>query len=152
VRALFGLRTSGARRHDRFADVLHLLSFLPSKADPDVWMHDCVTHYEYVLVYVDDIMFIGKEPHQFFDSLINDHGYKLKGVGTPTYHLGGDFYRDSDGTLAWGALLYVSKMLNKYETMFGCRPKEFATPMIEKDHPEIETSDLMPLVLSINNH
>jgi hypothetical protein len=143
VRALYGLRTSGARWHDRYADVMHLMGFSPCKADPDVWMRDCTTHYEYVLVYVDDIMFIGKEPQKFFDSLINDHGFKLKGVGIPKYHLGGDFYRDSDGTLAWGAHSYVSKMLTNYETMFGSKPKEFATPMIEKDHPEIDTSDLL---------
>jgi hypothetical protein len=34
-------------------------------------------------------------------------------------------------------------MLTNYETMFGSNPKEFATPMIEKDHPEIDTSDLL---------
>jgi hypothetical protein len=27
--------------------------------------------------------------------------------------------------------------------MFGSKPKEMATPMIEKDHPEIDTSDLL---------
>jgi hypothetical protein len=34
-------------------------------------------------------------------------------------------------------------MLNNYETMFKCKPNEFATPMIEKDHPEIDTSALL---------
>jgi hypothetical protein len=42
-----------------------------------------------------------------------------------------------------GAHSYVSKMLNNYETMFMCKPKEFATPMIEKDPPEIVTSALL---------
>jgi hypothetical protein len=88
-------------------------------------------------------MFIGKEPQQDFNSLINEHGFKLKGVGTPTYYLGGDFYCDSDFNLAWGAHLYVSKMLSNYETLIGSKPKEFATPMIEKNHPEIDTSDLL---------
>jgi hypothetical protein len=68
------------------------MGFSPSKTDPDGWMHICITHYEYVLVYVDDNMFIGKEPQQFFDSLINEHGFKLTGFGTPTCHLGGYFY------------------------------------------------------------
>jgi hypothetical protein len=36
VHALYGLRTSGPRWHDRFSDVKHLLGFSPSKADPDV--------------------------------------------------------------------------------------------------------------------
>jgi hypothetical protein len=34
-------------------------------------------------------------------------------------------------------------MLTNYKTMFGSKPIEFATPMIDKDHPEIDTSDLL---------
>jgi hypothetical protein len=96
VCALYGLRTSGARRHDRYADVMRIMDFYPCKEDPDMWIKDCGTHYEYVL------MFLSKKPQVFFDSLTTDHGFKLKGVGKPSYHLGGDFVRDSDGTLAWG--------------------------------------------------
>jgi hypothetical protein len=62
VHALYGLRTSGSCWHEHFADVMNFLGITPSKADPDVWMHDCITHYEYVPVYVDESMFIGKEP------------------------------------------------------------------------------------------
>jgi hypothetical protein len=48
-------------------------------------------------------MYIGKKDDQvFFDSLTLHYGFQLKGVGTP-YHVGGDFFRDPDGTLAWGA-------------------------------------------------
>jgi hypothetical protein len=39
--------------------------------------------------------------------------------------------------------LYVSKILTDYEIIFGSKPKPFATPMIEKDPPEIDTSDLI---------
>jgi hypothetical protein len=143
VRALYGLRTFGTRWHDRFVDVMHLMGFSPCKAEPDVWKHDCITHYKYALVYVDEIMFIGKEPQQYFDSAINDHGLKLKCVGRPKYHLSGDFYRDFDGTLGWGAHSYVSKMLINYETTYRFKPKEFATPIIKMDHPEIDTSELL---------
>jgi hypothetical protein len=106
VRALYGLRTSCARWHDRSADVMHLWGLIPCKAGPDVWIHNCITHYEYVLVYDDDIMFIGKEPQQVFDSLFNEHGFKLKVVDTPKCHLGGDFYLDSDGT-SHGELIHM---------------------------------------------
>jgi hypothetical protein len=142
-RALYGLRTSGARWHDRLADVLRDMGYFQCKADPDVWIKDYDKHYEYVLVYVDDIMFIGKNPQAFFDSLRNDYGFQLKGVGTPSYHLGGDFYRDPDGTLVWGASSYVKKMLINYEIMFGEKPKEYSHPIAEKDHPELDTSELL---------
>jgi Reverse transcriptase (RNA-dependent DNA polymerase) len=65
ARALYGLRTSGARWHDCYADVMRIMGFYPCKAGPDVWMTDCGTHYEYVLVYVDDLIFIGKKPQEF---------------------------------------------------------------------------------------
>jgi Reverse transcriptase (RNA-dependent DNA polymerase) len=140
-RALYGLRTSGARWHDRFADTLREMGYFPCKADPDVWMKDCITHYEYVCVYVDDLMVIGKNPKDFLDTLTEKYHYQLKGVGKPSYHLGGDFFRDPDGTLAWGASTYVKKMLINFETMFGAKPKEASSPMVEKDHPELDTTD-----------
>jgi hypothetical protein len=66
VHAIYGLRTSGARWHERYADVMRIMVFYPCKADPVVWMTDCGTHYEYVLVYVNDLMLIGKKPQEFF--------------------------------------------------------------------------------------
>jgi hypothetical protein len=75
-------------------------------------MKDCGTHYEYLLAYIDDLMFIGTNPQALYDAL-------LKGVGKPSYHLGGDFFR---GTLAWGAQSYVKKMLHNYEIMFEGKP------------------------------
>ena len=40
VRALYGLKTSGARWHDRIADTLRKIGFTPCKADTDVWMRE----------------------------------------------------------------------------------------------------------------
>ena len=68
-RALYGLRTSGAQCHDRLADKLRDMGCTTDKSDPDVWLNDCGTHYEYVCVYVDNIMMFGKNPKAFFDDL-----------------------------------------------------------------------------------
>lgn len=85
-KALYGLRTSGARYHERFAATLCNMCLRPSLADPDVWMRDAGDHWEY-LVYVDNLMAIMKEPNKFLDELKNKYNYKLKGVGPPKYHL-----------------------------------------------------------------
>jgi len=37
-KALYGLRTSGLRWHEKFTDCLHGLGFEPSRAEPDIWM------------------------------------------------------------------------------------------------------------------
>eukprot|EP00957_Ditylum_brightwellii_P092664 7055790-Ditylum_brightwellii.AAC.1 len=36
MKALYGLKTSGARFHEKFADTMYQLGFMPSKADSDV--------------------------------------------------------------------------------------------------------------------
>jgi hypothetical protein len=142
-KALYGLRTSGARWHEHFADTLRNLGFAPSKADSDVWMRDCSDYYEYVCVYVDDLAIAMRDPKAFTDALIEQFGYTLKGVGPMSYHLGADIYRDQDGTLCFGAKSYIERMLINYETMFGEKPKEYSSPMDKNDHPELDTtSDL----------
>jgi hypothetical protein len=141
VKALYGLRTSGASWHQRFSDTLRDMGFKPCKADPDVWMRDLGTHYEYVCVYVDDNMHMSKDPRAFFHDLEHKYGYHLKGVGKPTYHLGGDFFRDADGTIEWGATSYVKKMITHYKIMFDGKRKEYSSPMSEGDHPELDNSD-----------
>ena len=143
VKALYGLRSSGARYHEKFADTLRDMGFFPSKADPDVWMKDCHDHYEYVCVYVDDLFHMSRNPSKFFDKLKQEYKYKLKGVGPPKYHLGGDFFHDDDGTLAWGAQTYIKKAVGNYERMFGHKPKEYSSPLQKGDHPELDVSDLL---------
>jgi Reverse transcriptase (RNA-dependent DNA polymerase) len=40
VKALYGLRSSGLRWHERFADILMSMGFFISKADADIWMRE----------------------------------------------------------------------------------------------------------------
>ena len=61
-KALYGLRSSGARWHDKFADCMRDLSFYPCKAEPDIWMRRNGNVYEYVAVYVDDLAIGMKNP------------------------------------------------------------------------------------------
>ena len=80
-KALYGLRTSGVRFHAKFADTLQKLGFTPTYADPDVWIRDAGSCYEYVVVYVDDILTALKNPKEFYAKLQGDPwNYKLKNV------------------------------------------------------------------------
>ena len=100
--------------------------------------------YEYVCVYVDDLLVVMKEPSTFFENLSKKHGYKLKGVGDPEYHLGGNFGRDSDGTLFWGAKTYIAKSLKAYEHIFGSLPSKRTSCLLDKDdHPELDDTSLL---------
>ena len=62
VRALYGLKSSGAAWHAHLANTLQHLGFTSCLADPDVWFRaakkaDGFEYYEYVLVYVDIYLF-----------------------------------------------------------------------------------------------
>jgi hypothetical protein len=103
-------------------------------------MRDCNTHYEYVCVYVDNLAVMMKDPSIFFAEL-KVRKYKLKGVGEISYHLGGDFYCDPDGTLAWGAKTYCKQAVNQSESIFGESPKEYTSPIDKDDHPELDMTE-----------
>jgi hypothetical protein len=69
--------------------------------------------------------------------------FKLKGVGPLTYHLGRDYFSDKEGTLCYGPRKYIPKMIGQYENMFGCKPREYSSPLEKGDHPEVDTSELL---------
>jgi hypothetical protein len=146
VKALYGLKTSGARWHDRLADVLREMGFFPSRADADIWMRAQADHYEYIAVYVDDLAVASKDPGKITNELIEKHKFKLKGTGEITYHLGCDYFRDSTGTLCTSPRTYVDKMVDAYERMFGTKPRlTYASPIEQNDHPELDTSEFLDM-------
>ena len=60
VRALYGLKSSGAAWRPKLAETMLYFEYSPTHADPDVWMkratkEDGTPYYKYILVYVDDI-------------------------------------------------------------------------------------------------
>jgi Reverse transcriptase (RNA-dependent DNA polymerase) len=65
---LYGLRSSGARWHDIFADCVSELGFFPCIAEPYIWRRRIGHTYEYVAVYVDDLA-IAKDRTEFADTL-----------------------------------------------------------------------------------
>jgi hypothetical protein len=146
VKALYGLKTSGAHWHEKLADSLRCLEYVSSKADSDLWMKDCGDHWSYLCVWVDDLLYAGKDAAGFYDSL-KKLGFKLKGVGTPTYHLGGDFVRvnEPESILTWGAFTYVKRMMANYQQIFKEPvPKhEVHAPLEPGDHPESDDSPLL---------
>ena len=89
VCALYGLKSSGAAWRSHFAATLRDIGFIPSYADPDMWYREAVTregfeYYEYILVYVDDILCISKDPSTIIRSFSDPPFlYRLKDAGPP---------------------------------------------------------------------
>jgi hypothetical protein len=86
--SLYGFNTSAARFHERLSESLLRLGFKKTNHDPDLWMVDKSSHYEYLATYVDDILIWSKDPMAVLKSL--EKTYMLKCVSIPECYLGGN--------------------------------------------------------------
>ena len=174
VKALYGLRSSGKMWHIRFAECLRELGFIPCKAEPDIWLRRTTSKhgvpvYEYVAVYVDDLMMAMRDPKSFAEVLRKKYKFKLKGTGPITFHLGMDFARGrprkvpsgdeeaseasatktsgdpyEDNMLVISSGSYLKRMLDEYKRHFGTGPStKYQAPMEPGDHPEIDDTELL---------
>jgi hypothetical protein len=126
------------------ADVLRDLGFHPCKAEPDIWMHENNGLYEYIGVYVDDLAIAMRDPQSLIDILTNKYGFKLKGTGNMSFHLGCDFFRADEGVLCMAPRKYIEKMVSGYETKFGEKPqRKISSPLEKGDHPKLDTSKFL---------
>ena len=78
------------------------MGFKPSIEEQDIWMRETKENYEYISVYVDDLSIAANDPYYIIKELTYKHKFNLKGTGPISYHLGMDFYRDSNGILCMG--------------------------------------------------
>ena len=155
-KALYGLRSSGARWHEAFADTIRNMGYYPSKADPNLWMKACEGGYEYIATYVDDVLAFGKNPRKTIELLREK--YVLKGVGTPEYYLGGDVIDLTQDVSSWAkegikfglsAETYIRRIadqiLTSYQKILGVSTgmRKASTPLPENFHPEQDTSELL---------
>jgi len=86
VRAMYGLKSSGAAWHAQLSETLYGMDFKPTLADPDVWYRPAIKdngmeYYEYILVYVDDILAISHSPRTIMETIRKQ--YRLKEEPTP---------------------------------------------------------------------
>ena len=141
-KALYGLRSSGLRFHERLSNILQGFNFTRSHVDLDMWMRDAIDAWEYIMVYVDDIIVAMKDLKSFFNELQDPEkvGFKMKGVGSPTNHLGADFFREDDGTLCLGSQTYAKWLCSNFEWLYGEAPKSVFSPLDHDDHPKLNDS------------
>ena len=154
VRALYGLKSSGAAFRSHLAQCLDEIGFRPSIADADVWMRmnikpDGEEYYEYILVYVDDLMAISHEAKECLESLKQFIKFKNDKIEEPSMCLGATLEKKSiNGHKSWtvsskdyikNALIYVEKViLEKRKMKFYSRA---VTPMQQGFIPELDTSE-----------
>jgi hypothetical protein len=159
VRALYGLKSSGARWRDHLAAILRENGFKSSKADADVWMRKAMKHsgfiyWEYLLAYVDDILVISHDPRAIIDALSKSVTFKQGSVGPPKSYLGADVFQITihDATLdtpakqvwAMSATEYVRRAIEEVSRELALQgaylPKRVETPLSSGYRPELDFS------------
>ena len=106
-------------------------------------MRLCGEHYEYIVVYIDDLAIASKDPKAIVDELMRTYNYKLKGVRLITYHLGCDYAKDPDDNLYYSARKHTEKLLSSYEKMYGEQPKLYNSSLERNDHLELDDTPLL---------
>ena len=108
VRALYGLKSSGAAWRKMLAQTFRDLGYVPSKADPDVWLKaetkpDGTEYYVYVLVYVNDVLDLHHDTETFMNRLSEEYRLKDGSVGEPDIYLGANIEKVQldDGSVTW---------------------------------------------------
>jgi hypothetical protein len=157
VRALYGLRSSGAWWHDHLAATLREAGFKACKVDADVWMRPAVKadgskYYEYVLCYVDDILVVSERPKRIMEGLEAKSVLKAGSVGKPTTYLGAKVskYRlehSGNPDKVWWSLLvedYINRAVKEVKTELEkvgkALPTKVTTPTTANYRLELDQS------------
>ena len=124
LKALYGLKSSGKRWAEVIHGILRDMKFLPSKADPCIWLRKApnLRCYECIAVYVDDLCITAESPSAIIQIFKTKYHLKVKGDGKLTYHLGADYFEDPDGTFVSQPKKYIDKLADTYRRLFNDDP------------------------------
>jgi hypothetical protein len=156
VRALYGLKGSGASYRNHISDCMRHLQYEPCKADPDLWMkpmtrpEDDFQYYACVLIYVDDILAIGHDAMAQLNKI--DHYFKMKkgSIGDPDIYLGSRLKRVvlPNGIESWimSPTKYVAESVKNVERYLEKNyekkvPKRVSRPLPTNYCPELDITE-----------
>ena len=139
------------------ADKLDDMGFKSYLADPDIWMRPAVKpdrgeYYEYILMYVDDILAISMQPRDVMKDIERRFKFKNNKVEEPSSYLGARLQKKViNGWDCWTvtSLDYVKSDVATVEEAVKKNtrqlPNKVLTPMVQSYLPDIDaTEELEP--------
>jgi len=159
VRALYGLKSAGAAWRAHLASSLAEIGYKSCLADPDVWYRESskangMAYYEYLVVYVDDILSISDTPMNTMRSISELYRLKDNSIATPKRYLGADVIQytlpDDASKQRWGLSShhYISEAIKNVEselTKIGrTLSNTVSTPLSSGYRPELDVTPLLP--------
>ena len=153
TKALYGLKSAGAAFRAFLAERLDEMGFKSSIADPDVWLRPAVKndgeeYYEYVLVYVDDILAISTKATDVMAEIAEKFKFKKDKIAPPDIYLGGKLEEKQLGDRkVWtltskdylkAAIQNLEERLRKMNMKLS---NKAVTPMEKSYKPELDESE-----------
>ena len=155
-KALYGLKSSGAAWRKHLAESIKGLGFVSTRGDPDVYIRSAVKptgeeYYEYLLVYVDDLLCVSHDTSSIMLEFSNLYRLKEGSVGPPSRYLGADIAKTytPSGVPCWamGSHSYFNnaiRIVNGYVRDSGRKFRKASCPFHTADyHPELDDSPLL---------
>ena len=152
VRALYGMKSSGAAWRDLFASVLHKeMNFENCMADHDLWFHADVDgeqneYYTYICIYVDDVLIVSHQPSKYMDQIKGRFLVKPDSIEVPKRYLGMDCKRTDENVWLLGPNHYLQEFIKVSSKLLD----EIGIKLMGRGHhpfsnikywPELDTSD-----------
>ena len=109
-------------------------------------MKDCKTHYKYVATWVDDILVMSKELLKVIQEFKEAGEYKLKGVSTPEYYLGGDLQQckvENYTCYKTHAKTYITCITDKIKKLMEWTLRSHMSPEDPNYSPELDKTPLL---------
>ena len=154
IRALYGGKTSGADFWRHLRSCMKHLGFQSCKADPDLWMREAQKddgsfYWEYILLYVDDVLCISHRAEEIVRNEIGKYFVVKNGsIGPPSLYLGNKVSKVTldNGVDAWSlsSSQYVQAAVQNVETHLKASgeslPIRAKSPFSTGYRPEIDVS------------
>jgi hypothetical protein len=156
IRSLYGLNLAGAAFRNHLAECMKHLGWHPWWADRDLWMKaeirpdDSVSYRAYILIYVDDILYVHHDPGSPLANL--DEYFKMKegSIQVPAFYLGAKLKKTvlPNGGVAWGmsSSKYVQSTVQNVKEYLTALPgdhmlvKKASGPFAGGYKPELDES------------
>ena len=146
---LYGLKSASAVFHSVASECMRKMGFRPTKVDADLYMRKKDDHYEYLALYVDDVLAWGKDPLKIVEEIKGT--FKLRGIGFPDYYLGADVKKieekhlqDDGVVLGISARTYIQNTLEKLSKLLDGGPFHKAkSPMMDSYHSELDDTPIL---------
>ena len=95
------------------------MNFLPSKADPCIWLRKApnLRCYGYIAVYIDDLCRAAESPSAIIDIFKTKYHLNIKRDVKLNYHLGAGYFQDPDGTFVSHPRKYIDELADTFKRL-----------------------------------